>query len=406
MLTLSSRALHIEPSRTIAMNQRARDLAASGVAVADLTVGEPDFHPPANVREAAARAIAEGADKYTPVAGYLELREAVSRKLSSENGLSYPASQVMVSCGAKSCISNAVQALIGQGDEAIIPVPSWSTYAEIVKLSGGVPVLVPTQVSEGYKLSPDLLAKALTPRTRLLILCSPCNPTGAVYTKAELAALAETLERAPDVWVLSDEVYERIRYVSDVPSPALIPSLAKRTVVVNGLSKSHAMTGWRIGFLAGPASLVDACIAIQGQTTTCASSISQMASIAAFETDPALIDTFVAAFTARRNKTASRLRSIPGVTLADPDGAFYLYPDLSSFCGQTWKGKTIASSDDIALFLLEEARTAVVPGSAFNASAIGGECIRISFAASDAILDGAMERTEEALRKLCSGKLA
>ena len=363
---LSERARIIEPSRTIAMNQRARDLAASGLDIVDLTVGEPDFHPPAQVREAAARAIAEGADRYTPVAGYPELREAVSRKLLRENGLDYPPSQIMVSCGAKSCISNAVLALVGPGDEAIIPVPAWSTYAEIVKLAGGVPVLVPTDASEGYKLHPERLAAALTPRTRLLVLCTPSNPTGAVFTRAELEALAAVLDGFPQVWVLSDEVYERIRYVPEVPSPASIPSLADRCAVVNGLSKSHAMTGWRIGFLAGPRPLLDACVAIQGQTTTCASSISQRASLAALETEPSVIDAFVAAFAVRRSKAAAALRSIPGVSLVDPDGAFYLFPDLSAYFGLRRKGRTIDSSDDMALFLLEEARAAFVPGSAFG----------------------------------------
>ncbi len=399
---LSERARTIEPSRTIAMNQRARDLAASGVEIADLTVGEPDFHPPANVREAAARAIAEGADKYTPVAGYPELREAVARKLARENGLAYPASQVMVSCGAKSCISNAVLALLGPGDEAVIPVPSWSTYAEIVKIAGAKPVLVPTEASEGYKLRPDRLEAALGPRTRLLILCSPSNPTGAVYTRAELEALAAVLAGRPEVWVLSDEVYERIRYVPEVPSPARIPSLADRCVVVNGLSKSHAMTGWRIGFLAGPRPAVDACIALQGQTTTCASSISQKASLAALETPPEVIDGFVRAFAARRDSAAARLRSMPGIELRDPDGAFYLYPDISSFFGLRYQGRTLRTTDDLALFLLEQARAAFVPGSAFGEA----RCLRISFAAADSVIETALDRMKRALEELRTGAYA
>lgn len=401
---LADRTRIIEPSRTIAMNQRARDLAASGLDIADLTVGEPDFHPPENVRSAAARAIADGADRYTPVAGYPELRQAVSRKLLRENGLSYPASQVMVSCGAKSCLANAVLALVGPGDEAIIPVPAWSTYSEIVKLAGGIPVFVPTSASGGYKLSPESLAAALTPRTRLLILCTPSNPTGAVYSRPELEALASVLEGAPETWILSDEVYERIRYVPEVPSPASIPSLAHRCAVVNGLSKSHAMTGWRIGFLAGPRPLVDACIALQGQTTTCASSISQKASLAALETDPSVIDAFVAAFARRRERAAAALRSIPGVSLVDPDGAFYLYPDFSSYLGTPWRGRSVASSDDLALFLLEEARAAFVPGSAFGPGA--GESVRISFAAADERIDAALGRTKAALEGLRAGAFA
>ena len=396
MSALSSRAAGIEPSRTIAMNQRARELKAAGRDIVDLTVGEPDFHPPAHVREAAAGAIAEGADRYTPVAGETALREAVSRKLLRDAGLSYPASRVLISCGAKSALSNALLAMAGPGDEVLIPTPAWLSYAEMAKLAGAVPVFEPTLAADGYKLRPERLAAALTPRTRVLVLCSPCNPTGAVYSRPELEALAAVLQRFPDVWILSDEVYESIRYVPDVPSPASIPALRDRVAVVGGLSKSHAMTGWRLGFLAGPAPLVDACVAIQGQTTTCASSISQRAAIAALDGDQAPVADMAAAFRRRRDRAYARLAAAPGLRLRAPDGAFYLFPDVSALYGREWSGGRIASSDDFCLYLLEEAGVALVPGSAFGDDA----CVRMSFAASDGAIDMALDRVEAAVRAL------
>jgi len=396
MSALSSRAAGIEPSRTIAMNQRARELKAAGRDIVDLTVGEPDFHPPAHVREAATRAVAEGVDRYTPVAGESALREAVSRKLLRDSGLSYPAAQILVSCGAKSALSNALLALAGPGDEVLIPTPAWLSYAEMAKLAGAVPVFEPTAAADGYKLRPERLAAVLSPRTRVLILCTPSNPTGAVYTLAELEALASVLARFPDVWILSDEVYERIRYVPDVPSPASIPALADRVIVVGGLSKSHAMTGWRLGYLAGPKAVVDACIAIQGQTTTCASSITQRAGLAALDGDQAPVAAMAAAFRVRRDRACARLAAVPGLKVSAPDGAFYLFPDVTALFGSEWRGVRIESSDDFCLYLLEEAGVALVPGSAFGDDA----CVRMSFAASDAAIDLALDRIEAAVTAL------
>ncbi|MBU0927806.1 MAG: pyridoxal phosphate-dependent aminotransferase [Spirochaetes bacterium] len=398
MSALSSRAAGIEPSRTIAMNQRARDLAAAGRDIVDLTVGEPDFHPPAEVREAARLAIAEGADRYTPVAGEPALREAVSRKLLRDSGLAYPASRVMASCGAKSALSNAMLALCGPGDEVLVPTPAWLSYAEMAKIAGAAPVFEPCSAADGYKLRPERLAAAVTARTRVLVLCSPSNPTGAVYTRAELEALASVLVRFPDVWILSDEVYESIRYVPEVPSPASVAAIADRVVVVGGLSKSHAMTGWRLGFLAGPKAVVDACIAIQGQTTTCASSITQRAGIAALAGDQAPVAAMAAAFRLRRDRAYARLAAIPGFRLAAPDGAFYLFPDVSALFGSEWRGVRIEGSDDFCLYLLEEAGVALVPGSAFGDDA----CVRMSFAASDAAIDMALDRIEAAVVALGS----
>ena len=396
MQYLSSRVRGLSPSRTIAMNQRARKLREAGVDVIDLTVGEPDFPTPEPVREAAKRAIDEGHNFYTPVAGYNDLREAVSRKLARENGLDYAASRVMVSGGAKHCIANSLLALVDPGDEVVVPAPHWVSYTELAKLAGGVPVSVPTLASEGYKLSPEALETALTRRTKVLILCSPSNPTGAVYSASELAALGSILERYPRVWVISDEVYEHISYVGPHASVASIPALAERTVLVNGVSKAYAMTGWRIGYLAGPEALVTACIDLQGQMTTNASSIAQRAAFAALESGTSLIGGMLEAFRRRRAFVTAGVSALPGFGLVEPHGAFYVFPDVSSHFGSRGGGRAIAGSDDFAEFLLDEARVAVVPGSAFG----DDRCVRISFAASDAKLESALGRMDEALRSL------
>jgi aspartate aminotransferase len=379
------------------MNQRARALRDSGVDVIDLTVGEPDFPTPEPVREAAKRAIDEGNNFYTPVAGYNDLREAVSRKLERENGLSYRPSSVMVSAGAKHCITNSLLALVDPGDEVVIPAPHWVSYCELVKIAGGIPVSVPTLASEGYKLRPESLAAAMSDRTKAIILCSPSNPSGAVYSRPELELLASVLAERPRVWALSDEIYEHIDYTG-LPhaSPAQIPILAERTIVVNGVSKAYAMTGWRIGYLAGPAPLVKACIDLQGQMTTNASSIAQRAAFAALESGVTLIGGMQAAFLRRRSLVLERARELPGLGLVEPEGAFYIFPDVSSYYGKSAGGKAIASSDDLAEFLLEEARVAIVPGSAFG----DDHCLRLSFASSDERLAAAFDRMGEAFAKL------
>lgn len=397
MEQLSARVRNLAPSRTIAMNQRARSLRESGVDVIDLTVGEPDFPTPLPVREAAKRAIDEGNNFYTPVAGYNDLREAVSRKLARENGLDYPASRVMVSGGAKHCIANALLALVDPGDEVVIPAPHWVTYGELVKLAGGVPVSLPTRASEGYKLAPSALEAATGPRTKALILCSPSNPTGAVYSRAELEGLAAVLERFSRTWVLSDEVYEHIDYTGTAhASPAGIPAIAGRTIVVNGVSKSYSMTGWRIGYLAGPAALVKACVDLQGQMMTNASSIAQRAAFAALESGTTLIGGMLEAFRRRRDMVVARARGLPGFGVLEPEGAFYIFPDVSAHYGKAWRGRTLGGSDDFAEFLLEEARVAVVPGSAFGDDG----SVRISFASADERLAAALDRVGEALAKL------
>jgi aspartate aminotransferase len=397
MSELSARALSIAPSRTIAMNQRARALRESGVDVIDLTVGEPDFPTPESVREAAKRAIDEGYSKYTPVAGYQDLRAAVSRKLSRENGLDYPVSRVMVCSGAKHCIANAVLALVDPGDEVVIPAPHWVSYAELARLAGGVPVSVATRAEEGYKLSAAALDAAMGDRTKLVILCSPSNPTGAVYSARELEALAAVVERRARAWLLSDEVYEHIDYTGRPhASPASIPSIAGRVALVNGVSKSYAMTGWRIGYLAGPESLVKACVNLQGQMTTNASSIAQRAALAALDSGTSLMGGMLEAFRRRRGIAVSVLRAAAGVSLVEPEGAFYVFPDLSSFYGKSAAGKFVADSDGVAEYLLEEARVAVVPGSAFG----DDRCVRVSFATGDERLREGLGRIVEALTAL------
>jgi aspartate aminotransferase len=398
---LSARVRSLSPSRTIAMNQRARRLREEGVDVIDLTVGEPDFPTPEPVREAAKRAIDEGNNFYTPVAGYNDLREAVSRKLKRENQLDYPASRVMVSGGAKHCVANALLALIDQGDEVVVPAPHWVSYCELVRLAGGIPLSLPTLASEGYKLKPEALDAAMGPRTKALILCSPSNPTGAVYSQAELAGLAAVLERHPRAWVISDEVYEHIDYVGPHASVASQPGLAGRTVLVNGVSKAYAMTGWRLGYLAGPDALVKACVDLQGQMTTHASSIAQRAAFAALESGTSLIGGMLEAFRRRRELVVSGARGLPGLSLVEPEGAFYIFPDVSSHFGSAPRGRQaearpIAGSDDFAEYLLDEAKVAVVPGSAFG----DDRCVRISFASSDDRLKAALARIGEALRKL------
>jgi len=399
MSELSARAGAIKPSRTIAMNQRARELRESGVDVIDLTVGEPDFPTPLPVREAAKRAIDEGHSRYTPVAGYRELREAISRKLARENGLDYEASCVMASCGAKHCLANAILALVDPGDEVLIPAPHWVSYSELVKLAGGEPVSIATRAREGYKLSPAALAATAGPRTKLLILCTPSNPTGAVYSASELKALADAMAPFPRMWMLSDEVYEHIDYTgSPHASPASIASIRGRTVVVNGVSKAYAMTGWRIGYLAGPDYLVKACIDLQGQMTTNATAVAQRAAIAALDSGTALIEGMLEAFRARRELVVSGLGSMGGVSVLPPEGAFYAFPDMSGFFGKAAEGGAgpIRGSDELAEYLLETARVAVVPGSAFG----DDSSVRISFATDDERLREALGRVRSALALL------
>lgn len=396
MPMLSERARAVEPSRTIAMNQRARELKAAGRDVIDLTVGEPDFRPPRRVLEAAAAAALAGADRYTPVAGLPELRELAAAAFLADGSLNYAPGAIMVAPGAKAALTAAFMALVGPGDEVLIPTPAWLSYAEQAKLVGAEPRLVCCPPHRGYKLDPEALRGALTGRTRLIVLGSPANPTGAVYSRAELAALAAELAGRPDIWILSDEVYRSIRYVAEAPSPAELPSLRERTAVVRGLSKSHAMTGWRIGFLAGPRDFVDAAIAVQGQTLTCAPMISQLAAIEALKLPPAELRPMLEAYKGRRALVCAGLAAARALGVTPPDGAFYAFPRIEGLFGAQGPRGTILTSDELALHLLEEGGVALVPGSAFGDEG----ALRLSFAASEDCLTEALGRIAGSLAKL------
>lgn len=387
---LSTRVRSLAPSRTIAMNRLAQDMIAQGEDIVDLTVGEPDFDTPEAIREAAKAAIDSGYTRYTAVAGYAELRAAVARKLRRENGLDYSPESILVSSGAKHSLTNAIFALVNPGDEVLIPAPYWVSYSEEAKLAGGQVVALPTEAREGYKLDPGRLEAAITPRTKALVLCSPSNPSGAVYSRPELEALAAVLERHPRVWVISDEVYEHIEYGAGHASPAAIPSLARRTALVNGVSKAYAMTGWRIGYLAGPDYFIAACAKLQGQMTSNASTIAQRASLAALDSDPGIVSSMVAEFRKRRDLSVAALSQVEGLSLRSPEGAFYLFPDVSAL--PAWKAAPEGSrSDAVSKLLLEKARVATVPGSAFG----DDRSIRLSFASSE-------ERLREAYSRIAS----
>jgi aspartate aminotransferase len=386
-LELSARVRALAPSRTIAMNRLAQDLIAQGQDIVDLTVGEPDFDTPAPIREAAKAAIDSGFTRYTEVSGYEELRAAIARKLRRENGLDYPADSILVSSGAKHSLTNAIFALVDPGDEVIIPAPYWVSYSEEVKLAGGRVVALPTARERGFKIDPERLEAAITPRTKALVLCSPCNPSGAVYSRPELEALAWVLERHPRVWIISDEVYEHIEYGAGHASPAAIPSIAGRCALVNGVSKAYAMTGWRIGYLAGPREFVKACAKLQGQMTSNASSVSQRAAIAALDSDPAIVASMVAEFHRRRDLSVEALSRVEGLSILSPEGAFYLFPEVSGL--PAWKAAPQGErSDAVSKHLLERARVATVPGSAFG----DDSCIRLSFATSQERLCEAYSR--------------
>ncbi|MBR3097381.1 MAG: pyridoxal phosphate-dependent aminotransferase, partial [Bacteroidales bacterium] len=361
------------------MNQMSNDLKAKGIDIVNMTLGEPDFNTPEHVKAAACAALEENYTHYTPVAGSLSLREAISAKLQNENGLAYGPGEILVSNGAKQSLCNVVMALIDEGDEVIIPAPYWVSYPQMVLLAGGTPVYVDTGIEQGFKMTPEQLEKAITPRTRMLILCSPSNPTGAVYSQEELNALADVVLRHEDLLVVSDEIYEHLNYVGAHASIASVEGMRERTVIINGVSKAYAMTGWRIGFLAAPKWIVSACSMLQGQYTSGPCSVSQKAAEEAWRGSQACVEEMRQAFERRRNLLVSLLREIPGLEVNVPDGAFYLFPKCSSFFGKTDGTKVIKTSTDLAMFLLERGHVAVVGGDAFGAP----EYFRLSYATSE-----------------------
>ena len=381
---------------TFAMNQMSNDLKAKGIDIVNMTLGEPDFNTPENVKAAACTALEENYTHYTPVGGSLSLREAISDKLRKENGLTFSPADILVSNGAKQSLCNVVMALIDEGDEVIIPAPYWVSYPQMVLLAGGKPVYVDTGIEQGFKMTPEQLEKAITPKTRMLILCSPSNPTGAVYSKEELKALADVVLRHEDLVVVSDEIYEHLNYVGAHASIASFEGMRERTVIINGVSKAYAMTGWRIGFLAAPKWIVSACSMLQGQYTSGPCSVSQKAAEEAWRGPQACVEDMRQAFERRRNLLVSLLREIPGLEVNVPDGAFYLFPKCSSFFGKTDGTKVINTSTDLAMYLLEKGHVAVVGGDAFGAP----DYFRLSYATSEEKIKEAAKRMAGALALL------
>lgn len=395
-MKLSDRINRLAPSATLAMSQKSSEMKAQGVDVINLSVGEPDFNTPAHIKEAAKKAIDENYSRYSPVAGYASLREAVVRKLKRENGLSYTPAQISVSNGAKQGVCNTVMTLVNPGDEVIIPAPYWVSYPQMVKLAGGTPVIVNTGFAQDFKMKPEQLEAAITPRTRLLILCSPSNPTGSVYSKEELKALADVVLSHEDVYVLADEIYEHINYTGRHESIAQFAGMQERAIIVNGVSKAYAMTGWRIGYIAAPEWIVKGCNKLQGQYTSGPCSVSQKAAEAAYNSDQSCVEEMRLAFERRRNLIVSLAKDIPGLEVNCPQGAFYLFPKCSSFYGKSYGSYIVNNSTDLAMYLLDEAHVATVGGDAFG----DPECFRMSYATSDDNIKEAMRRIKEALGKL------
>ena len=393
---LSDRINRLSPSATLAMSQKSAELKAQGVDIVNMSVGEPDFNTPDHIKAAAIKAVEDNWSRYSPVAGYPALREAIVAKLKNENGLDFKPSQISCSNGAKQSVCNTVMALVNPGDEVIIPAPYWVSYPEMVKLAGGTPVIVSAGIEQDFKITAEQLEKAITPKTRALILCSPSNPTGSVYTKDELHALAEVIAKHERVIIIADEIYEHINYVGRHESIAQFPCVKERTVVVNGVSKAYAMTGWRIGFIAAPEWIVKGCNKLQGQYTSGPCSVSQKAAEAAYTGSQQCVEDMRQAFQRRRDLIVSLAKEIPGLEVNVPQGAFYLFPKCSSYFGKSYNGRVVNDSNDFALYLLEEAHVATVGGAAFGAP----ECFRMSYATSDDNIREAMKRIAAALAKL------
>lgn len=375
------------------MAAKARELKAQGIDIISLSLGEPDFNTPDFIKEAAKKAIDENYSTYPPVDGYVELKEAICRKFKRDNGLEYKPSQIVVSTGAKQSLYNIAQVMINDGDEIILPAPYWVSYFEIVKMAGGIPVEVPTTVETDFKITAEQLEKAITPKTKMMWFSSPCNPSGSVYSREELEALVKVLDKHPHIFVVSDEIYEHINFSGTFCSIASIPGMIDRTITVNGVAKAFAMTGWRIGYIGAPEFVAKACTKMQGQVTSGANSIAQRATIAAVDADPSVLNYMVEAFHKRRDLVVKLMQEIPGIKLNVPEGAFYVFPDVSSFFGKTLRGTEIKNADDLSLYLLEHANVATVTGDAFG----NADCIRLSYATSEEQLTEAIKRIKEAL---------
>jgi len=396
MNELSARLNRLAPSATLPMSQRSNELKAKGVDVINMSVGEPDFNTPAHIKEAAKKAIDDNYSHYSPVPGYPVLRQAIVGKLKRENGLDYTPSQILCSNGAKQSVCNVIMALVDQGDEVIIPAPYWVSYTQMVKLADGVPVSVVTGLEDNFKMTPAMLEKAITPQTRAIVLCSPSNPTGSVYTLEELTALAEVLKRHERIMVICDEIYEHVNYIGHHASMAQVPGMKERTVIINGVSKAYAMTGWRIGFAAAEEWVIKAVNKLQGQYTSGPCSVSQIAAAAAFDGPQECVEEMRQEFERRRDLIVSLTRAIPGLETNCPDGAFYLFPKCSSYFGKSDGEHVINNATDLALYLLNVGHVATVSGDAFGAP----EYFRMSYATSQDNIREGLKRIAETLARL------
>ncbi|HIG58612.1 MAG TPA: pyridoxal phosphate-dependent aminotransferase [Flavobacteriales bacterium] len=386
----------LSESATLAMARMARELKASGVDIISLSLGEPDFDTPTELKQSGIDSINANETHYTPVPGTQRVRDAISKKFKRDNGLVYNTDQIVVSTGAKQSLANVILSIVNPGDEVILPAPFWVSYVELVKVAGGIPVILPTSINEDYKIKPEALEAAINEKTRMMIYSSPCNPSGSVYTKEETAALADVLRNHDNMFTISDEIYELINFTPKHASLAAEPGMMDRVITVNGVSKGFAMTGWRLGYIGAPKWIADACTKIQGQFTSAPCSIAQAAAATAVEADPSITQSMVEAFLRRRNTMHASLSKVPGINLNLPMGAFYLFPDVSELFGKSFNGKSLDNSDDVAMFLIEEAHVATVSGAAFGTP----ECIRISYAAADELLEEAVRRIEVAVNKL------
>lgn len=390
---LSNRVNEMSTSATLAMAAKARELKEQGKNIIGLSLGEPDFTIPEFVKEAGIKAIKDNYHSYSPVDGYGELKQAIITKFKRDNNLVYKPSQIVVSTGAKQSLANLAQVLLNEGDEVLLPAPYWVSYADISKVAGGVPIEIPASIDTDFKITPQALEAAITPKTKMMIYSSPCNPSGSVYSRKELRALADVLVKYPDIIIISDEIYEHINFTGEHVSMAAFEDMFDRTVTVNGVSKAYSMTGWRIGYIGAPEYIARACNKMQGQVTSGANCIAQIATITALENPPSKIQYMVDAFKERRKLILGLLTEIPGFKTNEPEGAFYVFPDISYYFGKTLKGKTIISAQDFAIFLLEEAGVATVTGEAFG----DPNCIRISYAASEENIKEAMSRIKTSL---------
>ena len=396
MPQLSDRLNRLAPSATLVMSQKSSEMKAQGIDVINMSVGEPDFNTPQHIKEAAKKAVDENWSRYSPVPGYANLRQSISAKLKNENNLDYSVNEILVGNGAKQCVCNAIMALVNDDDEVIIPAPYWVSYPQMVKLAGGNPVFVRAGFEQDFKMTPQQLEEAITPKTKMLILCSPSNPTGSVYSKEELQGLAEVILKHDDLFVLADEIYEHIIYNGKHESIAQFDGMKERTIVINGVSKAYAMTGWRIGYMAAPEWIVKGCNKLQGQYTSGACSVSQKAAEAAYTMQQECVEEMRQAFERRKNLIVELAKDIPGLEVNNPQGAFYLFPKCSSFFGKSCGDKVINNSTDLALYLLEVGHVATVSGDAFG----DPECFRMSYATSDDNIREAMKRIKEALANL------